>query len=642
MKKTSRRLGAALGSLMAVGVAAGGVGAASTTLPAAYPQEQRPTYGASVEVVRLHAAVLDGDGNPVTGLTAADFVVVDNGVEHDVALALTPGDTPIDVALVFDQSDSIRQSAPTVRRDARAFLDALGPDDCAFVLPFQHRIGPGIWGSAIDPSLLQIIDLTRIEGGTSFNDALMVGLSEVQRWNVPDVLAAQVDTEYQQPEIAGGVGINFGRAEQPAEEIEPQGAGFSRADLPFRVFAAGLGCGGNPGVPGSPAADRRKALVVLSDGVDTTSAHTFGELLGFVYQSDVPIFPVGIGLPGGGAQARGREAQRAIRIAESRLETLAASTGGKYVVGSGSETRLREAYDEIVTILRGSYLLAYYPQRSDPSPSSVTVHEHDVEVKLRRSGLRVFARSEYYRSSRGTQAARAALRRGAELVIDNDIVGALAAGQQATLSDPELWDGHFLQAAALWIQGDPAAALVALRQALWLDPGVAATQHLAWQLNVELGDLNAAWDHAVRAQLAGADMEGAMELLALRSVPPDALEAELNVPRVFVEGPRSDDPQSYARLAGVVRALSRAASDSPRLGLVRYPLAADYFLYIEAEDPDRRRPGALESRLELYDYTDRRLWREDMDIDDLSSDEAVDATVRRLLAELEQWLAGER
>lgn len=92
---------------------------------------------------------------------------------------------------------------------------------------------------------------------------------------------------------------------------------------------------------------------------------------------------------------------------------------------------------------------------------------------------------------------------------------------------------------------------------------------------VQLRDLETAWDHAIRAQLAGADMKAEMELLAARSVPPADVEARLNVPRVFVEGPRSDDPERYARLAAVVRALSRSVSDSPLLGLVRYPLGAD-------------------------------------------------------------------
>ena len=230
------------------------------------PQQQRPAYGASVEVVRLHVAVLDRDGNPVTGLRAADFVVVDNGVEHPVALALTPEDTPIDVALVFDQSDSIRRSAPNVKQDARAFLDALGPRDCAFVLPFRHKIGPGTWGPAADPEVLETIDRIRVEGGTSFNDAVIVGVSEVQGWNVPDILALQVVTEFERPRSTGGVGISMGPVDELTvdEEPEPDAPGFGRNDLPFRVFDAGGGCpAGGGGTTGS-GQERRRALVVLS------------------------------------------------------------------------------------------------------------------------------------------------------------------------------------------------------------------------------------------------------------------------------------------------------------------------------------------------------------------------------------------
>ena len=354
-------------------------GTGLVTPPRAQGQGQLPAYGARVEVVRLHVAVLD-DGRPVTDLTARDFVVIDNGVEHEVALALTPTETPIDVALVIDQSDSIRQGAPTVKRDARAFLDALGPDDCAFVLPFQHRVGPGIWGPSMAPSLLQIIDLARLEGGTSLNDAVIVGLSEVQRWSVPGVLADRVVTEYRQPTIEGGVGINLGvgTAAAPEPEVTPETApeaalktaletapkaalnaaletaskaasdkrGFGRADLPFRLFASNVGCGG---VAGANPGDRRKALVVLTDGVDTTSAHTFGELLGFVYQSDVPVFPVAIGHPGASRAPSGsRELRRAARIAEGRLKKLAAATGGKYALGSGSSLKDKSAHSIVL------------------------------------------------------------------------------------------------------------------------------------------------------------------------------------------------------------------------------------------------------------------------------------------------------
>jgi hypothetical protein len=353
------------------------------------------------------------------------------------------------------------------------------------------------------------------------------------------------------------------------------------------------------------------------------------------------MFPVAIGHPGSSrAPSASRELRRAARIAEGRLKKLAEATGGKYTVGSGSETRLREAYDQIITILRGSYLLAYYPQRVDGAQLSLAeLHEHEVKVTVRRRGLEIFARTEYHRTANDTQVARSALRLGAELLLDEDLEGAMAAAQRAIVADAELWDGHFLEATVLWMDGRTRPALAALQRALWLAPGVASSHYLAWQLQYDLGGDAAAWEQAIRAQLAGADMQEAMDMLALRSAPPEALEARLGAPRVFVEGPRSDDPAKYARLTGLVRALSRRLSDSPALGLVRDPLAADYYLYVEAEDPDLRHPGALESRLELYDYTDQRLWREDMDVADLEDAEQLIDSVDQALLRLEEWLA---
>lgn len=604
---------------------------------------QVPAYGARVEVVRVHAAVLDDDG-PVTDLTASDFVIIDNGVEHEVALALTPAEAPIDVALVFDQSESIRQSAPTVKRDARAFLDALGPDDCAFVMPFQHSVGPGVWGPPVAPTLLETIDLTPLEGGTSLFDALMVGVSELHGWRIPAVLSPRVVTEYVPPTIEGGVGIDLGGASEKEKPPAPQKVGFGPEDLPFRVFPSALGCGES----GGAAANRRRAMVVLSDGVDTTSVHTFGELLGLVYESDIPVFPVLIGNPGAGDPSVNRDMQRAAGTAVRRLELLAEATGGKLVRGSGSEARLRGAYEEIITILRGSYLLGYYPRdegdeaggAATPNPSD---HPHDVSVRVERGGVEVFARAEYRRLPAAQHDARARLARGAELIDAGRVDGALAEARAVIAAAPEMWGGHFLAAAALWLGGQPAPALTALRPALRLAPGVAAVHLLAWNLHYELGEDAAAWQEAIRAQQAGADMEAAMDMLAARAPEPASLEARLRAPRIFVEGPRGDEPAAYRRLQAIVQALARAVATSEYFGLVRDPLAADYYLYIDADDVDRRRPRALESRLELYNYTDRRLWREDMDVEDLERSEQVAAAVARALTALEEWaLEGRR
>ncbi len=44
-------------------------------------QSERPQFRTGVELLQLDVAVLDSKRQPVSGLTAADFTVLDNGVE---------------------------------------------------------------------------------------------------------------------------------------------------------------------------------------------------------------------------------------------------------------------------------------------------------------------------------------------------------------------------------------------------------------------------------------------------------------------------------------------------------------------------------------------------------------------------------
>ncbi len=64
-----------------VGVAALG----SFGLLAGAAAQEPPRFPAAAEIVRIDAVVVDESGRPVTGLTAADFVVEENGKPREVA-----------------------------------------------------------------------------------------------------------------------------------------------------------------------------------------------------------------------------------------------------------------------------------------------------------------------------------------------------------------------------------------------------------------------------------------------------------------------------------------------------------------------------------------------------------------------------
>lgn len=98
----------------------------------------------------------------------------------------------------------------------------------------------------------------------------------------------------------------------------------------------------------------RTALVLLSDGEDTTSRTGWDVALRFTQTARVPIFPVGF-----------RIGRLALGI-RSRLREVAESTGGEliFVPRSGD---LSEAYARISEQLRAQYLISYRSPSNRPS-----------------------------------------------------------------------------------------------------------------------------------------------------------------------------------------------------------------------------------------------------------------------------------
>ncbi len=127
----------------------------------AQTQTDRPQFRAGVELIQLDVAVLDDKRQPVRGLTAADFTVLENGVVRPIQ-AFTPVEVasrtravdtawsstiPPDVGtnavseqdgrlviILLDRTIPPQQPTITARRIATAAVDALGPHDLAAVV----------------------------------------------------------------------------------------------------------------------------------------------------------------------------------------------------------------------------------------------------------------------------------------------------------------------------------------------------------------------------------------------------------------------------------------------------------------------------------------------------------------------------
>lgn len=109
----------------------------------------------------------------------------------------------------------------------------------------------------------------------------------------------------------------------------------------------------------------RRALVLLSDGEDTSSTLSFGEALEYARRSGVAVFTIGL---------RIGKLQIGVR---RKLENLAEETGGRTFYISEA-TELFGVYDEIEEELRSQYLVAY---NSDQPGNEDKYREVEVKVK---------------------------------------------------------------------------------------------------------------------------------------------------------------------------------------------------------------------------------------------------------------------
>ena len=90
------------------------------------------------QLVSVPAIVTDRTGRPLTGLAASDFQVFEDGRPQKIANFSTT-EAPFEVALMLDTSGSTREDVGLIRAAARAFIEALRPGDRVAILSFNTK-----------------------------------------------------------------------------------------------------------------------------------------------------------------------------------------------------------------------------------------------------------------------------------------------------------------------------------------------------------------------------------------------------------------------------------------------------------------------------------------------------------------------
>jgi VWFA-related protein len=347
--------------------------------PSATPDTKEPsTLTVTVKVVNVPATVRDKHGQIIANLTKEDFLLEEDGHAQTVRYFAHDTDLPLTLGLLVDTSLSQRRVLEGERHASYSFLDQMlrQSKDVAFVIHFDHEV-----------ELLQ--DLT------SSREKLEAAFQSLQ-------------TSQSNP--AGGGGSSTG-----GNGGGPGGGG----------YPGGRG-GGHPRHAGGGgtllydaaylASDElmkkqqgRKALIILSDGVDSGSKLSLDTAIASAQKSDTVVYAIlfkddeehdrggfgGRGGYGGGMGRRGggggpRYPQESRPDGKKILERICKQTGGRLFEVSKKHP-IEKTYESIAEELRNQYNLGYTPE-----PADLEGNYHRISLKTKEKDLTVQARDGYY------------------------------------------------------------------------------------------------------------------------------------------------------------------------------------------------------------------------------------------------------
>ena len=169
------------------------IAAASVAVSA---QQQPPTFKTTVDLVNFGVMVVDRQGKPITGLTADDFEILENGKKQAVTF-FTAGDPeaapPLHLGLLLDTSGSMAEDLKDARSAAVKFVNALDHAADFTLVDFDTQVRVARFPSADYPRLVERIRERKPDGWTALYDAVGVYLDGAQRQDGQKVLVLYTD-----------------------------------------------------------------------------------------------------------------------------------------------------------------------------------------------------------------------------------------------------------------------------------------------------------------------------------------------------------------------------------------------------------------------------------------------------------------
>ena len=158
--------------------------APDTRTPPAEKKGREYTINVDVNLVVLHATVLDRKGKMVDGLKEDNFQVFEDGAPQKLSV-FSHADIPVTLGIVIDDSGSMKEKRQAVNTSALTFVKTSNPQDQVFVVNFNdvyYLDTPGDFATSIE-DLKAALDKIDSRGGTALYDAVYASLDHLKLGN---------------------------------------------------------------------------------------------------------------------------------------------------------------------------------------------------------------------------------------------------------------------------------------------------------------------------------------------------------------------------------------------------------------------------------------------------------------------------
>jgi Ca-activated chloride channel family protein len=137
-----------------------------------------PLFRTSIDLVALSVVVTDQQQRHVTGLSADDFAVFEDGIEQEVSFFATQ-QVPLDLALLLDTSASMHDKMETMQQAAVGFLQTLRSGDRTTIVDIKDsvRVAYPLGDDFVEAHTA--VRRTFARGGTALFNGLYLALKEM-------------------------------------------------------------------------------------------------------------------------------------------------------------------------------------------------------------------------------------------------------------------------------------------------------------------------------------------------------------------------------------------------------------------------------------------------------------------------------